>query len=80
MVTVSFTESLKASKAFADSIGYDVPLYHGSNLGLIKTVDGPPFQPLGTPYNLVLDRDGVIRHKWIGRQAGVTSEMIKALL
>lgn len=80
VVTISFADPLKTSKAWTDSIGYDVPLYHGSNLGIIKTADGPPFQPLGTPYNLGLDRNGVIQNKWVGRQGGVTADMVRALL
>ncbi|MFT5111631.1 MAG: peroxiredoxin [Parasphingorhabdus sp.] len=79
-LTVSFAESLQKSQSFAHGMEYTVPLFHGSNLGLIKTVDGAPFQPLGTPYNLLLDRNGVIKQKWIGHQPGVTAEIVRSFL
>ncbi len=80
VLTIAFAEGFDAGRDYAASKGYTAPLYHGSRLGIIKTVDGEPFQPLGTPYNLVIDRDGVVRHKWIGNQEGVAVEQIQALL
>ncbi len=80
VLTISFAEPLSASKSYTDSMKYTTPLYHGSNLGIIKTVDGASFQPRGTPFNLLIDRDGVVNRKWIGRQPGATTDQIKQVL
>jgi peroxiredoxin len=79
-LTISFAEPLARSKQFAASRQYTVPLYHGSNLGLIKVVDEQPFQPRGTPYKLLIDRDGVIQQSSIGMQPGFTAEQVLGLL
>ena len=84
IITISIAEDPKESQSWVDAQGYTVPLYVNNIIdrGAVKVADskGSFYFVKGTPMKLLIDKNGILRKKVMGKNGVITASDIRQLL
>jgi thiol-disulfide isomerase/thioredoxin len=81
LVTLSVFEDQKVSQDWADSQGFDVPLFKNlvTDRGAVPVADGSYYFINGTPMTFLIDKKGILRKKAVGTTGSITEADIRNL-
>ncbi|MEM7293915.1 MAG: TlpA disulfide reductase family protein [Pseudomonadota bacterium] len=82
IITLQVFEEPEVSEAWADTQGYDVPLFVNpvTDRGALETKDGSLFFVKGTPMVFLIDKDGTLRKKSVGGNGKINESDVRQWL
>jgi thiol-disulfide isomerase/thioredoxin len=81
-ITLSVVEDPQVSQQWVDKQGYTVPLFKNliNDRGAVKVVDDSFYFIKGTPMKFLIDKDGVLRKKAVGKKGSITEADVRGLI
>ncbi len=82
LITISVAEDQQISQDWVDGQGYDVPLFKNliSDRGAVTVADESLYFIKGTPMTFLIDKNGILRKKVVGKPGEISEADIRGLI